>query len=125
VILLLLAAVAEPQDDCANAQNQTQMTICAVRDFVQADAALNAQWKRTAALMQKKDATLKLRDGRSGYYAVLLAAQQAWIKYRDANCVSDGYAARGGTMEPMLVAACKAGLTRQRTARLKSLAEMN
>jgi uncharacterized protein YecT (DUF1311 family) len=53
----------------------------------------------------------------------LLKAQRAWIDYRDGQCEAEGFQARGGTMEPMLVAGCIANLTDQRTKELKQLEE--
>jgi uncharacterized protein YecT (DUF1311 family) len=66
------------------------------------------------------DADLKAMggDGRPGYEETLKKAQRAWIAYRDAVCEYEGYEARGGTMEPMLVNGCLARLTRTRTKEL-------
>jgi uncharacterized protein YecT (DUF1311 family) len=41
--------------------------------------------------------------------------------YRDAQCEAAGFQARGGTMEPMLVAGCIADITEVRTKELKAL----
>ena len=99
------------------------MTICASREYEQADAALNAQWTLTAAAMRERDAaSQELRDKRPGYFEMLLAAQRAWLRYRDAHCSVEGFYARGGSLEPMLMATCKAKLTRQRTGQLRELA---
>jgi len=103
---------------------QTDMNICAGQDFVEADAELNAQWSITAASMRRRDAdTTYSDDGRAPYFEVLLAAQRAWLTFRDAHCISEGYEARGGSMEPMLVAGCRAALTRERTQQLRDLIE--
>ena len=58
-----------------------------------------------------------------GAEQALLKAQRAWISYRDAQCENSGFQARGGTMEPMLVAGCLADLTDLRTRELKALAD--
>jgi uncharacterized protein YecT (DUF1311 family) len=56
-----------------------------------------------------------------GAEQALVKAQRAWIDYRDAECNAAGFQARGGTMEPMLVAGCLADITDKRTKELKEL----
>ena len=58
-----------------------------------------------------------------GAEEALVKAQRAWVNFRDAECEAAGFQARGGTMEPMLVAGCIAELTDARTKQLKELAE--
>ena len=87
------------------------------------DAELNAQWPETAAAMKSRDENFdSIYDDRPGYFETLLEAQRAWLKYRDAHCRSNGYFARGGSLEPLLVASCKTTLTRIRTVELEELA---
>jgi uncharacterized protein YecT (DUF1311 family) len=128
-VLPLLAQTAQPpvpEWNCANPQVQAEMNWCAGQDYAAADADLNAQWKITADAMKQRDvewAELKSADTRPGYFKSLLEAQRGWLRYRDAHCQVDGYSARGGSLEPLLVATCKARLTRQRTLELKDLVE--
>ena len=91
--------------------------------FAAADAAMNAQYRATLAAMGRMDG-LDAPDARSGpgYQDALLAAQRAWLAFRDAECVAEGYQFRGGSAQGMAVAGCKATLTRARTAQLKALA---
>ncbi len=56
--------------------------------------------------------------GMGGYLDALMASQQAWLVYRDAECTLQGFEAHGGSMEPMLVNACLADMT---TKRIKEL----
>lgn len=103
---------------------QGEMTNCAHRDYDAADRAMNIQWVKTAAKMKRSDAGMQsYDDGQPGFFETLLAAQRAWLTYRDAHCQSAGYYARGGSMEPMLVSLCKANLTNERTEQLRVLAE--
>jgi len=127
--LLLLVQPAELPDcdqEAADRGVQQEMNICAHRDFLIADAKLNAQWKKTRAKMKALDADFAEYqpdgDGRPGWFQSLLAAQRAWLTYRDAHCRVDGYTARGGSLEPLLVSTCKTALTNARTAELESLA---
>lgn len=135
VFLLLIAQLASqpaPLPVCNEAAAeqgiQQEMNICAHRDFMVADAALNEQWAITRAVMKERDE--QWNDGHSpdwderpGYFDTLLEAQRAWIAYRDAHCRSEGYFARGGSLEPLLVSTCKTALTEARTQQLRELAQ--
>jgi uncharacterized protein YecT (DUF1311 family) len=120
-LLLVLAAAApaaaEDDIDCSNAVAQAEMNICAEQDFEAADAELNTVWKNARKAAKEMDSDLS--DDLKGADKALLAAQRAWIGYRDAECELDGFQARGGTMEPQLMSSCKAGMTRVRTKELK------
>lgn len=118
--IALLLASAQTDAQCHNAMTQADMTACAVREFNAADGAMNRQWKLTLAAMRNAD-RYPAQDRRPTYANQLLVGQRAWLAYRDAHCVSAGYAARGGSMEPMLVAQCRAKLTRERTQQLQAL----
>ena len=113
---------AAQEIDCKDPKTQTQMTICANMDWEAADAALNDAYSTAMSAMRKMDELLDGRPDLIGGVKALRAAQRAWIPYRDAACEAEGFIARGGTMEPMLVAQCRADLTRQRTRELLELA---
>lgn len=118
MLILMLAAAAV---NCANPQTQADMTQCAGRDYAAADAAMTAQWKTTYAYMKGRDAKNTSRGGGFGYAAALLESQRAWLKYRDTQCVIAGGEFAGGSVQPMAVSRCREGLTKTRTAQLKSL----
>ena len=123
LLALMIAQAGMTADACKNPRTQRDMNACAALDFEAADRELNSQWTLTSAEMRQMDSDARPRgDNRAGYFNELLTAQRLWISFRDAHCVSEGYGARGGSMEPMLVAGCKATLTRQRTAQLRDLA---
>lgn len=98
-------------DPCAEPQTQVEMNQCAVNAYKAADAELNQVYKQLVA---------KLDDEEK---AQLKEAQNAWIKYRDANCdfVADQY--KGGTMRPMIYAGCLQDVTKKRTTELKTQIE--
>ena len=118
--MLLISGAACAQDvECKNPQTQSDMTSCEAARHDAADKALNAQYKKTRAAMVAIDKDL---DGdMKGAEQALVKAQRAWIDYRDAECDAAGFQARGGTMEPMLVAGCLADITDKRTKELKEL----
>lgn len=131
MIIALLLALAAPADDLPECNEeaaemgvQQEMNICAHREYLIADAALNEQWKLTSEQMKSRDAQVDSSwDERPGYFETLLTAQRAWLQYRDAHCQSEGYEARGGSLEPLLVATCKRHLTELRTEQLRELAQ--
>jgi uncharacterized protein YecT (DUF1311 family) len=93
---------------CEDAQTQTDMNICWGNEYKKADAALNKAYQQLAA---KLDTDEK---------AQLKNAENAWLKYRDANCefVADQY--KGGSIRPMIAAICFADVTNNRTTELKN-----
>ncbi len=129
LILALLLQSAEPLPECdqkrADDGIQQAMNQCAYRDYLIADAELNAQWKITVAAMKERDADYaphKFKgDTRPGWFESLRAAQRGWLTYRDGQCRLEGYHARGGSMSPLLESGCLAHLTRKRTQELKEL----
>ncbi len=123
-LMLLAAAAQEPEVDCDNPQYQVEMNFCAGRDYAAADTELNAQWKLTVAALKARDKDIdRSYDSQPTHYDTLLAAQRAWLTYRDQHCLSESFAARGGSMAPMLHRGCMARLTKERTEQLKALVE--
>jgi uncharacterized protein YecT (DUF1311 family) len=119
--LALQAAGPSPEDpDCAEPLTQTAMNICAAQDFQRADAELNQVWREVRALAKAADAELN-DDDQHGHWPTLLEAQRAWLTYRDAHCRLVGYDARGGSLQPLLVAQCRTELTRERTRSMRAL----
>lgn len=124
-ILLAQTAPAAVSDelDCDDPQYQIEMTLCAGRDFERADAALNAQWAETSVRMRALDAEVDGEfDKQPGHFETLLEGQRAWLKFRDAQCLSESFMARGGSMQPMLDSQCRTYLTELRTEQLRVLA---
>ena len=123
-LLALAAAAQDPEIDCDNAMAQFELNACAYKEFERTDAAMNAQWKLTAARMKQIDKDFdRTQDNRPGYFDTLLAAQRAWLTYRDQHCASEGYTMRGGSAEPMVISGCQTQLTDARTKQLKELIE--
>lgn len=116
------ASTAGEAVDCDTAQTQADMNFCAARDFESSDAALNEQWAETAARMKALDARIgRESDGQPGYFETLLSGQRAWLTFRDAQCLSESFLARGGSLQPMMNAQCKTYLTELRIQQLRDL----
>ena len=91
----------------AQAQNQHEMNAGALKNFKEADAALNKVYR---ALVLKIDAKSKVK---------LKLSQKAWIAFRDteAELIAD-FEARGGSMAPMIYQGKRAAFTKERTKQL-------
>ena len=122
--LSFFAGPASAQDvDCSDPQVQMEMTYCAEKAWEAADGDLNYAYQIARRYMKRLDEDLP--DDLKGGATVLRDAQRAWIAFRDKACEAEGFQARGGTMEPMLIYACYERMTRVRTEELRMLAEEN
>ena len=123
--LVLLACLAPPvaaQDaNCSDPPDQVTMTQCAYQEWQTADAELNSAYKRAMAMLKDQDAQMDaaLRGGPEA----LRDAQRAWITFRDKTCEAEGFAMRGGSAEPMIVAFCLTRITRERIGHLYGMLE--
>ena len=121
---LAIVAAVQPmtEPECANAMSQMEMNACATQQFERADAELNTLYRRliesARELDRSPDNGQSEGDDRPGEEATLREAQRAWVAFRDAHCRGEGYAERGGSLEPMIAAECRARLTRERIAQL-------
>ncbi|BCU13308.1 lysozyme inhibitor LprI family protein [Microcystis aeruginosa] len=97
--------------NCNNPQTQSQMNICASIAYQNADRKLNQVYRQ---LLPKLSAARKQK---------LIAAQQAWIKFRDSSCEFERSAYEGGSLAPMIYGNCLANVTEQRTKDLQRYLE--
>ena len=108
--------------DCDNAVTQADMNQCAYQDYEKADKELNAVWKEAVKSQEEVDkGAAEMGPDYVGAVKALKKAQRAWIDYRDGQCEGEGYAALGGSMQPMLVSGCLAAKTTARTKELREL----
>ncbi len=116
-ILALLAFLALPQVaaagenapppiDCKNAATQMELDYCAGQDFKAADAKLNALYQQ---LMGKYDVADQ---------ALLRAAEEKWIAWRDSECAFETALTVGGTIHSMMETQCD---TEKTAAHIKEL----
>lgn len=94
-------------------QSQQGMNRCEGEAYQRADKALNVEWAKIMAGPGADKDEAKL----------LLDAQRAWLKYRDAHCQAAAFDSKGGSIWPMLLSGCMAELTRQRTRELIVMGE--
>ncbi|MBF0187911.1 MAG: DUF1311 domain-containing protein [Magnetococcales bacterium] len=109
----LLRADPPVRIDCEKAYNTVEMKYCAGEALKRADEDLNSSW------------VLLTRDLDPGFKQSLVAAQRAWITFRDRNCEAETYLSRGGTGYTLFYDICLERMTRQRTEALRTLLEEN
>ena len=97
--------------NCNNPQTQSEMNICAGIEYQNADRKLNQTYQQ---LLPKLSPARKQK---------LVAAQQAWIKFKNASCDFEKSAFEGGTIAPMIYGNCLTKVTQQRTTDLESYLE--
>jgi uncharacterized protein YecT (DUF1311 family) len=93
--------------DCQNATTTAAMRVCENARYEKADRDLNAVYQQ---LMRQLDA---------GQQAKLRVAQNAWLRFREANADFEAGAASGGTLGPLLRISTMADMTEARTIELK------
>lgn len=111
--MLIAAAPARADEadgiDCGSDMlNQSEMNICADKDYRKADTALNAAYRKAAAGLDAHN-----RD-------LLRESERAWIKFRDAECTYQAAPNEGGSIYPLVYAGCLTRLTMDRTKQLKA-----
>ena len=112
MLVLIAALLAAP--NCDAAITQADMNVCAGAGYRRADAALNAAWPRALAAARS-----------AGGGSQLLAAQRAWLTFRDAECEAENAGSTGGSMHGMAIATCRTTLTDDRVRQLVAITKGN
>ena len=96
----------------------TQQTLNAnaAEEFQRVDAILQRVWEQASSRVHELDAPAD--SALTGWHTALQDAQDAWLAYREAHCVAEAFRFRGGSIEPMVLYACKTLLTHRRIAEL-------
>ena len=108
--LILIAALtsAVRAVECDNAMDQSTMNACADQSFKKADAELNTVYKKLQSRKNDDAEAAKL----------LIAAERAWVAFRDAECEFDAADNLGGSIYPMIYSGCLERLTQARIDQL-------
>ncbi|WP_253274538.1 lysozyme inhibitor LprI family protein [Nostoc sp. PCC 7107] len=93
--------------NCDDPQTQLEINICSQLSYQNADKKLNQAYKQ---LLPKLSKTRQQK---------LIAAQLAWIKFRDVSCEFERSAYEGGSIAPAIYAGCLEDATKQRTQQLR------
>lgn len=105
-----LAQASGTDAACGNAQSTAAMRACENERFKRADAGMNAAYRSLATRLDQ------------GGQAKLRAAQQAWIRFREAEASYQADAERGGTLAPLVATVVRADLTEARRRDLEKAA---
>ncbi len=137
LLLLLLTNFSTPHQDppsapqtpatpqpCSEARTQTEINECFATLYQQTDAQLNTTYNKIVASMKssfvdaqhQNDAPRITHD--QSAMDKLLAAQRAWLTYRDLHCDSVKFQYEGGSLSPTVWSQCMAETTQQRIASL-------
>jgi uncharacterized protein YecT (DUF1311 family) len=98
-------------NDCADASTQREMAQCAHNEWQIAESELQG-------LLE-----LNLERASEAQAELLRNAHKAWENYRDRNCEFQASGVKGGSAYPMVVAFCKASMTKDRVRELESQVE--
>jgi uncharacterized protein YecT (DUF1311 family) len=109
LILPLVGTTKSFAQTCNDAANQMQMNECAETAFKNADDELNSVYGNIVRRLKTDEVAKKL----------LVAAQKAWLRFRDAECVFISSASSGGSIYPVIVANCRTNITQERVNGLK------
>ena len=96
------------------AQTQMEMNQQAYKDYLKADAEMAKVYKKVQNVLTS--ATEK---------KLLLEAQRAWIKFKEAHCKSAAESYDGGSMQPMIYSGCLQKISEERTKQLNEYLENN
>ena len=110
LLSVMVARPATAAENCGNLPRQAEMNACYGKALADEDRALNTTYREIG----KRLAASKEATGR------LLAAERAWIAYRDAECAFSASGSAGGSLYPMLIASCEAALTNRRNSDLRA-----
>jgi uncharacterized protein YecT (DUF1311 family) len=115
------AARSQP---CADAKTQLAINECFAKIYVEADAQLNVAYNKVINTMKGllTDAQRRNDAPQVAHHQAamdrLLAAQRAWLNYRDLHCDSVKFQYDGGSISPSVWSQCMAEATQQRIAAL-------
>ena len=114
IVITVLSEFAHGQEPvCLNDGSGRDTAVCAYAELAKADAQLNDAYQKALDLLGSAD--------RVDAKVALVAAQRAWVKFRDADCHVQDRIFQNGTMRAALVGSCLKDLTEQRTKELKEI----
>ncbi len=125
MIAALLIAASAQQPDCASPKFGWEIAVCSYRDFKRVDLEMNEEWKLVLKAMRDRDKQIDRKADRApSFEDTLVAAQRAWLRFRDQHCLLVSLDARGGNSTQLdLANSCKEELSKARTEQLKLLVD--
>jgi len=93
---------AAQANTCQDPQDQSTMNRCAHESWERVDRTLTQTYQSAIVRLS------------SAQQQQLVAAQQAWIAFRDRHCAFTSGAFEGGSMQPLIEWSCKESVTQER-----------
>ncbi|HEX2843245.1 lysozyme inhibitor LprI family protein [Hyphomicrobium sp.] len=116
---LSASALADDPIDCTDPSTTYEMNFCSDKSFNEADAKLNATYKKVLAHIAASD--LEPPYDPASWEKAMRESQRAWVAFRDADCKGAvPMEWSGGTGTGSAVAGC---MTEKTNARIKELEE--
>jgi uncharacterized protein YecT (DUF1311 family) len=119
---LAWSAHGAPDQDawpCDQANTTVDMISCAEREFRKHDADMSRAYRELV------DRAKTMNTPEQGYgpppLDALQQSQRAWLAFRDADCHWKSTSFYGGTGQAVIAANCRAVMTRDRAAELRSM----
>ncbi|ACK49343.1 protein of unknown function DUF1311 [Methylocella silvestris BL2] len=103
-----LSGMTARAEDCGAAATQAAINDCANTALKNTDAELNAIYRSLIGRLKNSD------DSRQS----LIAAQRAWLQFRDGECAFAASSVKDGSIYPTIVANCRNALTADRVKAL-------
>ena len=123
-ILLAAAVLAGPAfaDDppgCADLSSNVEIGQCTAEAYKKADAELNAFWPKVLASIDSQGDIMP-PEALKTWKATVIAAQKAWITFKESDCAAVEYEWWGGSGASIAETTCLYSHTADRLADLKS-----
>jgi uncharacterized protein YecT (DUF1311 family) len=117
-----LAQIDKSMQACiAKDESNMGMKMCTGEAYEAADKLLNRIYKNTTLELKKKTGDKYADDQNAETLKRLVAAQRAWIPFKDAQCELEGTSMLGGSGESLVIGGCMYQMT---VDRVKAIAEV-
>lgn len=119
-IALALAgpALAQEVPGCANASSNIEIGNCVEAAYQKADKELNAIWPKVLAYIDSQGDYMPA-DAMAKWKATIVAAQKAWVAFKEGDCAAVEYEWWGGSGAGIAQTSCLYAHTAQRVDDLK------
>jgi uncharacterized protein YecT (DUF1311 family) len=112
-------AIAQDVPGCDNATSNVEIGNCVYAAYQKADKELNDIWPKVLATIDTKGDYMPA-DAMQKWKATIVAAQQAWVTFKEQDCGAVRYEWWGGSGAGIAETSCLYGHTSQRVEDLKS-----
>ena len=121
LIVLSIKAYAEPENniECGNAFSTPDIEHCASISLDKTEKKLNLAYQKLVKDLSQPNNEY---ENFTEYKKKLLAAQRAWISFREADCAAQYEMHRPGTIRNSIYLACKEERAKQRIKELRNYA---